>query len=348
MKILIVDPITNENYDFKYTESNPIGGIESSAISIARELAKNHDVYFAQLNRDTPYKEHNVTYISKADSLKDNKLQPDTVIVLRKHKVLTQYHKAYPDANKFVWVHNFQGYEVITKLNHIIRSRAKVICISKSLEKHINNIFNGPFSWAFRLLMLQFRKVPTCTIYYPIDPDFIAEDNNYDPNKLLFFSAPYKGLKQAMGNFRELIKVAPDFKLYVTAVEESIEAYNLDRDLIESGSVILLGRLSKEEIISHLKSSFCVFYAQNEFAETFGRVYIEANCTGTPILCHPLGSAVEVMDNKDQFVNAADTQAVIDKVLDWKKNGRPKVSCKKEFFMDEIVKKWQQVLNLDR
>ena len=80
--------------------------------------------------------------------------------------------------------------------------------------------------------------------------------------------------------------------------------------------------------------------------ETFGRVYIEANCIGTPVLAHPFGSISEVVDNQDQLVDARDSTAVVNKLLDWQKNGRPYVTCKKEFQLDNIMKRWNEVLNL--
>ncbi len=346
MNILIVDITSSENYDFKYMENNPLGGTESTVLRLAKELALEHNVYLSQINRTKRYVENNVTFIHYDESLNQNEFIPDRIIIIRKYKLLKDYSLIYPNAQMFVWVHNFSKYEVLGRRHWMVKTNAKIICVSKSHEKHINKVLNGAVSWIFRLLTLKFKKIPVTYVYNTIEQDFSQKSYNVDPNKLLFFSSPYKGLKQSLENFSALLKKAPEYKLYITAVEESIDAYNLDKELVHSDSVVLLGRISKSEIIKHLQESFCVFYPQAVFAETFGLVYIEANCAGTPVLTHNIGSAGEVMKNKDQIVDARDPQEVINKMLKWKKHGRPEVTCDERFSISHVIIKWKKVLKL--
>ncbi len=174
----------------------------------------------------------------------------------------------------------------------------------------------------FRLLTFQFKRVPVTYIYNVIDSDYTKTDEPYDRNKLFFFSTPNKGLKEVIKHFAELLKQAPDYHLYIAgATAEQLENYDLNKQLLPSDSVTVLGRLAKSEIIAHLRSSFCVFYPQPVHAETFGLVYVEANCVGTPILGHPFGAATEVIGNTEQLVNGKNSKAVVNKMLDWQKNG---------------------------
>ncbi|MCK4710586.1 MAG: glycosyltransferase, partial [Gammaproteobacteria bacterium] len=157
-----------------------------------------------------------------------------------------------------------------------------------------------------------------------------------------------KGLKQVLSHFKEVLKKAPDYKLYIAGTTpENLEKYDLDKNLLHSDSVVILGRVTKEEVITHLRDSFCVFYPQNVHPETFGRIYIEANCIGTPVLAHSFGSIKEVIDNQDQLINASNSEEVVNRILKWQKNGRPEVSCKKEFQLDNIMKHWKETLGLD-
>lgn len=348
MNILIVDAKSSENYDFKYMESYSLGGIESSVLGVARELAREHNVYLSQINRTERYIEEGIAYIHSSESLTQNEFIPDIIIILRKYRLLKDYSLVYPKAKMFVWVHNFQHYDILARRHWIVKTNAQVICISKCLKDYTNNILNGSFSWFFRLLKFQFKKIPITHIYYSFDNEFSPNGGHIDPNKLLFYSTANKGLKEVLSHFKALLKEAPDYKLYIAGtLKENLKKFNLDNELLYSDSVIILGKLPKEEIISHLRNSFCVFYPQHVHPETFGRIYIEANCIGTPVLAHSFGSVKEVIDNQEQLVNAKDTKAVVNKILEWEKNGRPEVTCKKTFQTPKIMKKWKATLKLD-
>ena len=347
MNILFIDAKCSENYDFKYMESHPLGGTESTVLRLVKELAKEHKVYLSQINRTERYIENGVTFIHHDESLTQKEFIPDIIIIVRKYKFLKVYNSIYPQAQMFVWVHNFSKYEILGRRHWMVKTNAKIICVSQTHQDHINKILNGTVSWIFRLLALKFKSIPVTFVYNTIEHEFSDKTHDVDPNKLFFFSAPYKGLKEALDHFGKLLKKAPDYKLYITAGEASHKAYNLNKDLIHSDSVIFLGRLSKNEIISHLQESFCVFYPQHVFAETFGLVYVEANCAGTPVLAHDIGSANEVMINKEQLVDARSSHEVVNKMLEWKKNGRPEVSCDERFFISHAIIKWKKILNLE-
>ena len=346
MNILFVDIKTSENYDFKYMESNPLGGTESTVLRLARELAKKHNVYLSQLNRTERYVENNVTFIHRSESLSQDFI-PDIIIIIRKYKLLKEYSLAFPKAKMFVWVHNFSKHEILGRRHWMVKTNAKVVCVSENHRQHIDNILNGTLSWLFRLLAFKFNKVPVSYVYNTIEAEFSDKKNNYDPNKLFFFSSPNKGLKETLMHFSNLLKVAPNYKLYITTDEEAYREYKLDRDLLASGAVVLLGRIAKDEIIKHTQESFCVFYPQHVHAETFGLVYVEANCAGTPVLAHDFGAASEVMKNKQQLVNGESSEEVVNKMLDWAKNGRPEVSCDERFSISYAIKKWNKLLNLN-
>lgn len=348
MNILFVDFKSSENYDFKYMESHSLGGTESTVLRTARELAREHNVYISQLNRTEPYTEDGISYIHNNDSRTQTDFIPDIIIILRKYRILKDYKLIYPNAKMFVWVHNFQNYDILGKRHLIAKTNAKVICVSKHHQNYINNILNGCLSWLFRLFTLSFTKISVTYIYNTIDTQFSHKDVDIDKNKLFFFSTANKGLKEVLTHFKELIKNAPNYKLYIAgSTKEQLKGYKLDNNLLHSDSVIILGKIPKNEITSHLQNSFCVFYPQHVHPETFGLIYVEANCVGTPVLAHSFGSTSEVIENQDQLVNAKSSKAVINKMLKWQKNGRPQVSCQEKFQLFNVIKKWKETLSLD-
>ncbi|MDH3355440.1 MAG: glycosyltransferase family 4 protein [Chromatiales bacterium] len=348
MNILFVDSKSSENYDFKYMQSHSLGGTESTVLRVARELAQEHTIYISQINRTERYEESGITYIHNSEGLDQREIVPDIVIILRKYRLLREYSQAYPQAKMFVWVHNFQNHDILGRRHWIAKTNAQVICVSQCHQNHINRILNGGLSWLFRLLTLQFKKIPLTHIYNPIDNSFRRTEGRYDANKLFFFSTPNKGLKEVLNHFKALLKIAPDYRLYIAgSTEEQLKDYDLDREILLSKSVKLLGRLPKGEIIDHLRNSFCVFYPQHVHPETFGLIYIEANCVGTPVLAHSFGSTNEVIGNREQLIDATMSSAVVEKMLKWQQQGRPYVSCQKKFQLPNVIQKWKDTLGLD-
>ncbi|MFK5912911.1 MAG: glycosyltransferase family 4 protein [Woeseiaceae bacterium] len=348
MNILFIDAKCSENYDFKYMESHSLGGTESTVLRLARELAREHNVHISQINRTEPYFENGINFIHRDTSLTPNKLTPDIIIIIRKYKLVKDYSLLYPQAKMFVWSHNFSNYEILGRRHRIVKTNAQVICVSQCHQNHINKIFNGYFSWLFRFLSLKFKKIPITFIYNTIDSDFTKYNGQVDSNKLIFLSSPNKGLKEVLLHFKNLLEKAPNYKLYIAgASEEQLEEHHLDNNLLQSDSVVLLGKLSKDEIVSHLQNSFCVFYPQHVHPETFGLIYVEANCVGTPVLAHSFGSTSEVIENQEQIVDARSSEAVVDKILNWQQNGRPEVSCQEKFRISNVVLKWKEVLKLN-
>lgn len=348
MKILFVDFKSSENYDFQYMHSNSLGGTQSTVLRVARELAIEHEVYISQINRDTPYQEQGIHFIHHDDGLLFRESPPDRIIILRKQRLLKIYSNRYPDAKLFVWIHNFQKYEALGRRHLVTQSSAKIICVSHHHQKHTDNIMNGPLSWLVRAPAFQYGKVPITFIYNPVDEAFSKSESPVDRNKLLFFSTANKGLTMVVEHFGKLLQRAPDYRLYIAgSTLEQVRDTVTNTKLLKSNSVIVLGKIPREEIINHLHQSFCLFYPQNIHPETFGLVYIEANCTGTPVLAHPFGSAAEVVNDEEQLVDARDSSAVIERLLRWRENGRPVVSCQERFRLQGIVKRWKEVLELN-
>jgi glycosyltransferase involved in cell wall biosynthesis len=179
-------------------------------------------------------------------------------------------------------------------------------------------------------------------VYNPVDivPHTSNARSNYDPDKLVFFSSPHKGLAQVLTTFEYVRQRWPNMKLYLA----NPGYLKLDPALNAAG-VHVLGSLPNHEIRKHVQSALCVFYPQSSFAETFGLVFAEANAVGTPVLAHDLGSAGEVLSDPCQLVDATKPQAVIERLAHWRSGGRPQVSLRPEFSVAAVADRWDALVD---
>ncbi len=183
-------------------------------------------------------------------------------------------------------------------------------------------------------------KISIKTCYNPIP----VELANYAPqhrdiNKLLFLSAPNKGLDQVLKTFQQINRQLKDLQLYIAN-----PGYR-DNRLEELAHVHYLGALPAEQVKQHLATSLCVFYPQNSFAETFGLIYAEANALGTPVMAHDIGAAREILHPNNVLINAEDNYQITKTLAEWQKE-LPAVSYREEFDEPAVYQQWAVALNL--
>ncbi|MBL7004918.1 MAG: glycosyltransferase family 4 protein [Gammaproteobacteria bacterium] len=346
MNVLFIDPKASETYDFEYLKTHSIGGTESTLLNIVRGLASTNEVTVAQLNRPEEKSEFNVKYIA-IDSLESRaEYQPDVVILLRKYKLLTKYRQLYPNAKLYVWVHNFQNHDVLGRRHRIVDSKAKVICVSEAHKRYMQNILNGTLSWFFRFLTFRFQSIDIESIYNPVDEIKLKHVDPVDPNKLLFFSTPNKGLDQVLKQFEILVETQPQYHLYIAGADLNLlKSHQLDTPIVYSKQVTVLGKIPREKTDHHIQTSFCVFYTQNTFAETFGLIFAEANRVGTPVLTADIGAAAEILSDDTQLIDVSNSQTIAKTLESWQQQGRPKVFLKDSLKLQRVIEKWQLLIS---
>jgi len=58
-----------------------------------------------------------------------------------------------------------------------------------------------------------------------------------------------------------------------------------------------------------------------------------------------MGSVPEILNPSEaQIVDCRDERAVIDRLEMWQRNTRPAVSCKPEFRMSSVIRKWKEII----
>jgi glycosyltransferase involved in cell wall biosynthesis len=337
MRILFYDAASPYLYCINTLRERAMGGAEATVIRIAHGLSRDHVVYVAQAkrNKNEEVEEQGVRYIS-LDSA--HTLQPEVIILLREHLKLKNVGEYYPYAKKFFWVHNFPTKDLFYFKPDLAKYGYHIIAVSHYLRELIEKRLRG--KWYQRW----WRKpsaIKVSTIYNPIDDNLALDTTFVQPNKLLFLSAPYKGVNEVIASFQEVRKKFPEFKLYVAMPGHGQRDVTLN---LQDG-VEYLGALPHHEIIQHLRESFCVFYPQSVKAETFGLVYAEANAVGTPVLAHDFGSAREVLSDSSQLIDSRNVKQVIEKLAEWSVK-RPVVQGKSEFKLSIVLQKWNDIFGM--
>lgn len=359
MKILFIDSyLVNKPYDPKILETQAVGGTESSLVRVAQGLSEKHVVYVAHYGRKHDYVHSpSLSFIGKKSLAKLNHDEIDRVIVLKQAKALKNISKKFVHAQFFLWLHDLP-YGFITDpknerhIKWIKECKCTVVGVSKSHIAMYSSMSD--------------RQISTTYIYNPIDEQLKPNPLvAVDPNRLLFYSSPHKGLNQVLGLFRTAKKMLPDLQLYVAnpgylkltprsrftfLLESFIHRLfwegnpSVESDALNQEGVHVLGALTQPQVIEEVRKSCCIFYPQTIYPETFGLVYAESNAVGTPVLAHDFGAAREVLSSSDQLVNAFDEKEVFEKLTRWTQDQRPQVSANPQVRLEKVVSEWFRLL----
>ncbi len=209
------------------------------------------------------------------------------------------------------------------------------ICVS---SWHRNQTIEVLKPWGYEG---QFR---TRFIYNPLSEDVARTKEPYDKNKLVWLASPHKGLAKAYEIFKQLVRLNPDFRLYVTNPGYMESMYTDDKDIKDR--TVVLGTIPHSDAIAQLRSALCLFYPNNVFPETFGKIMAEANEVGTPVITSPIGAAREVLDaHPSQICDCRDTETVVKRVMKWYEGERPIVRGNPKFRLSAVIQEWKRLLH---
>jgi len=336
MKIVFVDPATVQPYSRQTLMRQGLGGTEACVVRIAEALGQQHQVFVGQHNRpDDCVGESAASYGSMDHLDRYGSARPDAVILLRRVDQVDLMRQCFPHARLLLWYHVLPSRHFRKYRTTMIRSACEIIAISDFQRRRMIGEMQG--KGIYRLL--PGGALPAVhRIYDPIDDDLRPDNTPVDPDKLVFFSSPHKGLDQVLAAFELVRQRRETVRLYVA--NPGYMALNLKA----RPGVVVLGALSHRQVLQHVREAFCVFYPQTTFVETFGLIFAEANAVGTPVLAHPLGSAEEVLNGPRQLVDCRDPKQVVDHLLKWYEQGRPQVAGREQFRLSHIAAKWERLL----
>lgn len=331
-RVLLLDPVAPRAYSDRTLRSEAMGGAEATVVRIAGGLARQRQVVVAQTARaHAEAGADGVLYLpwSRQEPLPGMRDAP-VVVLLRAHKLLPRVRAQYPHARLFLWLHGFPGHRRKALALCARKADATVITVSETHRRAV-------LSYVRETDPANAAWLDVIRIYNPVSDTLVPDHTEPDPNKLLFLSAPYKGLDEVLDAFRFLHHRWPRLRLYVA--HPSPLAKLLPDEL---RGVIPLGPLPHAEAIRHLRSSLCLFAPQASFKETFGLVFAEANAVGTPVIAHHAGAANEVIDgSREQLVDARDYEGIAHILERWRAGARPVVTTKPAFRLSQVLLDWE-------
>lgn len=330
-----------------------IGGAEITTIRIAAGLAPTHDVTVGQLTRPAsrPLTEDGVRWTSLDQALAIGRTA-DHVVVLRRieygviaklrgraKRVSVWYHDWVPDGSEdggLVPRTLTRAKNAARALLHLVFGIG-IVAVSETHATNIRTAFQGSLLPKF----LTGRLHPE-VIYNPIAVTVPQATEPVDIDKLIYCSAPWKGLGMVLAHFAHLKLRFPTLRLLVAS-----PGY----DRIDGGGmpdgVEYLGTLNQTELLQHISTSLCVFYPSNKVPETFGIVFLESHAVGTPVLAHRHGSAVEFL-TPDETLDATDDAAVEARIALWRSGGRPTPRLDDKLRLDAVLKRWDAFISANR
>jgi len=335
--ILFADTTHPKAYDFTDLAAQAMGGTESSLLRTAEILQTNgHRVTVFQQARELRDEQQGIEFIG-AEQL-DQLSAPDHVVILRKFPQLQRFQQRFTRAQMHLWIHTYKNWEYVFKRCQRTTKPWQLITNSHTHAGHCDRLINR--SLLGRVLNLFQSPVSIATCYNPIprsmsEPPKVARD----PNKLLFLSAPNKGLEQVLKTFAHINRHLKELRLYVAN-----PGYRQQQSA-DLPNVTFLGALPAAQVQEHLASSLCVFYPQDSFAETFGLIYAEANALGTPVLAHDIGAAREILHPNNPLIKAHDRYQITKTLVQWQRQ-LPQVSYREEFDAPAVYRQWAKALNL--
>lgn len=334
--IAIIDCCCPIPYDSMTIASRALGGTEASIIRVAAALSSAFDITVYQHCRHAASQaKHGVRYrgFSSLKALAQME-RCDHTIVINSPKVLRTWGRYGRQSSLLLWLHNYPGRRS-KQLGRVLREAdATVVTVSQTHRKALLDFIARYDGDEFENRIV--------TIYNPVDVGR-RKTASLDPDQLAFLSSPHKGLDEVIERFE-----------YVKAQRRSVRLVICDPGYQRLtarprvAGVQSLGELPHSLAMDMLRRSFCLFYPQTGFAETFGLVFAEANAVGTPVLAHEgLGSVNEIVADRRQLVDARDPAAVMSRLENWWRFGRPIPESRPEFQIDSVAGNWMRLLKAD-
>ncbi|GAA5483127.1 glycosyltransferase family 4 protein [Haloferula sargassicola] len=336
MHVLFIDVDCPEALDAGALGTRALGGTESTLFQVSEGLARaGLRVTIAQHNRTSPrVTAAGVRYIPYQHRAPLPADPPEVVVVLRNDKILPCLRRRFPTARLLLWMHCFPGRHWRHRIDGVLRTGANLVAVSHSLGDHLVEVMRPALpSWEARARVVM---IPN-----PVSVTRLERRAAFDPDKLVFFSSPHKGLDEVLRHFAAARSEFPGMQLHLA----DPGYWKGSRSDFPEG-VIAHGALTPAEVHRHVAEALCVFYPQTGFAETFGLVFAEANALGTPVLAHPLGAASEVLEagGPGQVADCSEPEFVVGTLRRWREGGRPRVTACPHYRPAAVIGRWMTLL----
>lgn len=351
LDLLFLDYQTQRPYSARSLSEDSIGGTEATAIRVAEALGRDLDVAVAQqARREDERAVSRAAYLTLDTAFEQARdAPPRAVVLVRKFEEIPAVARTFPASRRFFWAHDLRRIRRVRQYRRALHSGSwTVVTVSRFLEGLAHHALKGRFFQRPLDRLFGAPAVALRTVYNAIDDELKPDATAVDRSKLLFLSAPAKGLDETIERFQEVRRGLPDLVLYIAhpGYIDFARYRRFDRRRLALPGQVVLGAMSHPAIVQHLREALCVFYPQSTKAETFGLIYAEANAVGTPVLAHDLGAAREVLSHPDQLVDGRSAAALTARLVAWREQGRPAVHCRPQFRTSAVAQQWKELLGL--
>lgn len=317
--MLIIDPLCPVPYTSDTLNRETSGGTEATVIRLLRAMP---EAVVMQHNR-TEIEEPHAQYRPL-----DWSALPESgpIVVLRRWDYAFHVRALGWNGPVYLWLHDLTGVGLGLSMPALATAKIGVIAVSQWHLDHVlgqSKSMFGPYD-----PMPEAMVIPN-----PLEPSLRPGPATRDPDRLIYISSPHKGLADVVEHFQALRKRHPKLELSI-AKSGSVKVDGV-------AGIKVLGDLIHGQAMNEISQSFCMFYPNMGYPETFGIVYAEANALGTPVIAHDFGSAREVLADERQLVNGYDSAQVIARYESWRDGDWPEVKARPEFAIDKIVPIWR-------
>jgi len=351
--ILFYDPLCQRPYDTRNLATTALGGTESTLTRIADAL----DAFVIQHNRTEDWGRYRSP--QRIEGI-------ERVIVIRDSRALPWVRERYPHARSYLWLHDrlrpgSRRARWLAGTAAILRDMAvTAVCVSdwqrRGVEATLERIGVA-------------GRVRAVTLYNPVDDALVPDATPVDPNKLVFFSSPNKGLHFALDVFATLKRAIPALRLVVGNPGYK-SAPGVRRDGVE-----FLGAQRQPRMHAEVRSALCTFHPNFLIPETFGLVFAESHALGTPVLTLDCGAAREIVGDAEEVLPMRDAyrlyeaafgalapswrllparlagaaglfDAYVERIRAWHEGARPKAAPDVRFRLRSVTAGWRALLAL--
>ncbi|HYX73673.1 MAG TPA: glycosyltransferase [Steroidobacteraceae bacterium] len=350
--VLFYDPVCQQPYDTRTLHVQALGGTEATLVRVADALG----AWVMQHNRTQDWQRYRRPQRLAGIS---------HVVVNRDSRALPFVQQHYPHARVYLWLHDrlhprARRARWLAATAPLLRARAvTAVCVSEwqrsGVEATLRSIGVADV-------------VSARTIYNPVDDALQPDNTPVDPEKLVFFSSPNKGLNFALDAFRELRRALPRLRLAV-----GNPGYR-EAGAVPSEGIELLGAQPQSRMHQQVRGALCTFFPNFLIPETFGLVFAESHALGTPVLTHDCGAAPEIVADPQQLlpVSAAARcyealvgdlptrwragparlaaaaglfDAYLERIRQWRAGARPHAAPDARFRLSAITEQWLRLLS---
>ena len=288
MKILLVDNGMTLDFNTPYVQL--LGGSETSILLLSKGLAElGHQVVL--LTNNNVNRMQNGNRILDSVNLFDGYAEISDVIIL--NRFIPQSINSFKDKKIFFYSHDAYDQAGIQWLRqpNIEKFFNKIFCVSEWQKQTFVKYFNCDDDY--------FEVIGN-----PIDYSLHYGHVERQENRLIFASIPYKGLKFLPDLFTDIcikskkkleLQVFSSFQLYGRPEED--ESYGeIFKKLNGMNDVVLNNPISMKGLAyEFMKSSLLIH--PSTYAETFGRVFVEAMASGCLPVTVNNGANKEVIED---------------------------------------------------